>query len=368
MRLININDVPEGSVIAKPVYDSKLSLLINTGAVLTSKLLEKLKQVDIRHLYIEDEISRGIVLEPMISDEIKLQTIVYMKELYDSQLIKENNNDADLAQQAVREGQIRELKHLIDDIITEIYARNNKKYYSTELMGAEMYHYNHAVEVMILSLLIGSKMGLDRERLLKLGVGAILADIGKTRVPQEILNKKGKLEPAEFEEMKLHVDYGYHLLKNLVGLSSLSRQIILLHHEKLDGSGYPNGFTGENIPLLVRIVTVCDIFGAIVSDRNYNNRISVDTALEILRSATPTKLDQDVFHKLMEVVDIYPPGSIIELSNGKVGIVMFNNPNSPTRPVVRLIDATISNEADKIVDLMKDLTVFVKKVLPKLPE
>lgn len=367
MRLININDVQEGSTIAKPVYDSKLSLLINTGATLTDKLLSKLKQVDIRHLYIEDELSKGIVLEPMISDELKLQTIVYMKELYDSQLIKEGE-ETNLVQQAVREGQIRELKNLIDDIITEIYARNNKKYYSTELMGAEMYHYNHAVEVMILSLLIGTKMGLDRERLLKLGMGAILADIGKTRVPQEILNKKGKLEPEEFEEMKLHVDHGYHLLKNLVGLSSLSRQIILLHHEKLDGSGYPNGFSGENIPLLVRIVTVCDIFGAIVSDRNYNNRISVDTALEILRSATPSKLDPDVFHKLMEVVDIYPPGSIIELSSGKVGIVMFNNPNSPTRPVVRLIDSSIRNDEDKIVDLMKDLTVFVKKVLPKLSE
>ena len=179
MRLVNITEVPQGSKIAKPVYDSKLSLLINSGATLTENLIGKLMQVDIRHLYIEDEISKGIVLEPMISDELKLQTIVFMKNLYDSQMQKEN-----IQTEQVREDSIRELKALIDDIITEIYSKNNQKYYSTELMGAEMYHYNHAVEVMILSLLIGKKMGLDRERLLKLGMGAVLADVGKTRVPQ----------------------------------------------------------------------------------------------------------------------------------------------------------------------------------------
>ncbi len=358
MRLVNIGDVEVGSIIAKPVYDSKLSLLINKGAKLSELLIKKLIQADIRHLYIEDEISRGIELDPMISDEIKLQAFVIMKKFYESQMVKQDQNV-----EAIRESSIRELKDIIDDIITEIYSKNEQKYYSTELMGAEMYHYNHAVEVMILSLLIGRKMGLDREKLLKLGMGAILADIGKARVPQDILNKKGKLEPEEFDEMKRHVDYSYAILKDLVGLSSLSRQIILLHHEKLDGSGYPNGFTGEQIPLLVRIATVCDIFSAIVADRTYNNRISVDTAIEILRGAAPTKIDQDVFMTLLQVIDIYPPGTLVELGNGQVGIVIQSNPNSPTRPILRIIEQEGQNHE---VDLMQELTLFIKKVLPKL--
>lgn len=358
MRLVNIGDVEVGSVIAKPVYDSKLSLLINKGAKLSELLLKKLVQADIRHLYIEDEISKGIELDPMISDEIKLQAFVIMKKFYESQMVKQDQNV-----EAIRESSIRELKDIVDDIITEIYSKNEQKYYSTELMGAEMYHYNHAVEVMILSLLIGRKMGLDREKLLKLGMGAILADIGKSRVPQDILNKKGKLEPEEFDEMKRHVDYSYAILKDLVGLSSLSRQIVLLHHEKLDGSGYPNGFTGEQIPLLVRIATVCDIFSAIVADRTYNNRISVDTAIEILRGAAPTKIDQDVFMTLLQVIDIYPPGTLVELGNGQVGIVIQSNPNSPTRPILRIIEQDGQHHE---VDLMQELTLFIKKVLPKL--
>ena len=358
MRLVNIGDVEVGSVIAKPVYDSKLSLLINKGAKLSELLLKKLVQADIRHLYIEDEISKGIELDPMISDEIKLQAFVIMKRFYESQMVKQDQNV-----EAIRESRIRELKDIVDDIITEIYSKNEQKYYSTELMGAEMYHYNHAVEVMILSLLIGRKMGLDREKLLKLGMGAILADIGKARVPQDILNKKGKLEPEEFDEMKRHVDYSYAILKDLVGLSSLSRQIVLLHHEKLDGSGYPNGFTGEQIPLLVRIATVCDIFSAIVADRTYNNRISVDTAIEILRGAAPTKIDQDVFMTLLQVIDIYPPGTLVELSNGQVGIVIQCNTNSPTRPILRIIEKDGQHHE---IDLMQELTLFIKKVLPKL--
>ena len=362
MRLVNIIDVEVNSIIAKPVYDSKLSLLINKGAKLSEVVLNKLKAADIRHLYIEDEISKGVVLEPLISDEIKLQAFVIMKNIYESQMSKN-----DIQVEALRESSIKELKDLIDDIITEIYSRNEQKYYSTELMGAEMYHYNHAVEVMILSLLIGRKMGLDRERLLKLGMGAVLADIGKMRVPQEILNKKGKLEPLEFEEMKRHVDYSYSMLKDLVGLSSLSRQIVLLHHEKLDGTGYPNGFSGDQIPLLVRIATVCDIFSAIVSDRTYNNRISVDTAIEILRSAAPSKVDQDVFTTLLQVIDIYPPGTIVELGNGQVAIVVSSNQNSPTRPILRIIIDSSNKVAGEEIDLMQELTLFIKKVLPKLP-
>lgn len=206
-------------------------------------------------------------------------------------------------------------------------------------------------------------MGIDRERLLKLGMGAILSDIGKSKVPDHILNKKGKLEPSEFEQMKKHVEYGYDMVKELVELSPLSRQIILLHHEKLDGSGYPNGFVADQIPLLVRIVTICDIFSAIVSDRTYNNRISADVAVEILRSASPVKLDSDIINYMMQIVDMYPPGTLVELSTGQYAIVIDNNLSAPTRPILRIL----SEEQYTEVDMMKDLTVFIKKVVSRLP-
>ena len=358
MRLIHINEVNPGIKIAKPIYDSKLSLLVQKDTVLSNTLIEKLKQIDIRHVYIEDDISKGIVLEPMISDTLKLQAITMMKMIYE--LHDQGNGEKP---KQVREEHIRSLRAIIDDIISEIYSQYDKKYYSTELMGAEMYHYDHAVEVMILSVLIGKKMGIDRERLLKLGMGAILSDVGKSKVPDHILNKKGKLDPSEFEQMKKHVEYGYDMVKELVELSPLSRQIILLHHEKLDGSGYPNGFISDQIPLLARIVTICDIFSAIVSDRTYNNRISVDVAVEILRSAAPVKLDSDIINYMLQIVDMYPPGTLVELSSGQYGIVIDNNLSAPTRPILRIISEDQYTE----VNMMKDLTLFIKKVVSRLP-
>lgn len=360
MRMISVQDAFEGLVVAKPIYDARFSLLIRDGNTLTERTIEKLKTSDIRHLYIEDEISKGIDLEPIISEQLKFQAISIMKKIYESQM-PENNLNGNIPQ--ITEGDIRELKHLVDDVLAEIYQSQDRKYYSTEFLGADVYHFDHAVEVMILSVLIGRKMGIDRERLIKLGMGAILADLGKSRVPQEILNKRGKLDEDEFTQMKQHVDYSYGILKDLVELSPTARQIILLHHEKLDGSGYPNGFVADQIPLTARIVAVCDIFCAIVSDRTYNNRISVDVAIEILRSASPVKLDQDVVHTLIQIIDIYPPGTIVELSDSRIGIVVSNNAGSPTRPIVRMIDnPSVSS------DLMKDLTLFIKKALPKLPE
>ena len=359
MRMISVQDAVDGLMVAKPIYDSRFQLLIRDGNLLTEKNIEKLKLSDIRHLYIEDDISEGIVLEPIISEQLKFQSISLMKKIYESQ-VPENYPVGNMPQ--ITEEQIRTLKGLVDDVLTEIYQSQDRKYYSTEFLGAEVYHFDHAVEVMILSVLIGRKMGIDRERLIKLGMGAILADLGKARVPQEILNKRGKLDESEFNQMKKHVDYSYAILKDLVELSPTARQIILLHHEKLDGSGYPNGFVDDQIPLTARIVAVCDIFCAIVSDRTYNNRISVDVAIEILRSASPVKLDADVVHTLIQIVDIYPPGTIVEMSNGNVGIVVSNNTGSPTRPIVRMASAK-----GEVVDLMKDLTLFVKKALPKLP-
>ncbi len=361
MRMISLKDAVIGQETAKPIYDSKMQMLVKKGSILSERYLEKLEQADIRHIYIEDEISRGIVLEPMISEELKIKAISFMKQLYESQ---NPNRYINKDMPEIKEEEMRELKHIIDEIISEIYDNYKKKYYSTEFLGAEVYHFDHAVEVMILSVLIGQKMGLDHDRLIKLGMGAILADIGKVRVPDDILNKKGKLTDVEFQEMQKHVQYSYVILKDLVELSPIARQIILLHHEKLDGSGYPNGFKGDKIPLMARIVAICDIFSAIVSDRTYNNRISVDVAIEILRAAASTKLDPDVFHYLLQVIDIYPPGTIIELSNDSLGIVIENNPSSATRPIVRIIN----QDEYKEVDLMKDLTLFVKKALPSLPE
>lgn len=359
MRLISINHVENGAILAKPIYDANLALLVPKGAKCSEHLKNKLIQLNVKHLYIDDSLSEGIDIEPLIADTTKLRAVTLMKEIYESQRIKDDQKANDL-----REKVIAELKSIVDDVISEIQDKRHLKYFTTELLGADIYHYDHAVEVMILSLLIGIQMGLDKDKLTKLGLGAILADIGKYHVADEILYKRGKLTAEEFKEMEKHVDYGYQALKNLVGLSATSRQIVALHHEKLDGTGYPNKFKGDNIPLLVRIATVCDIFSAIVSDRTYNKRISVNTALEILQSAAPTKLDPSVVQSLFQVVDIYPPGTLVKITGGQKGIVIKNTPSAPTRPLIRTFEGIDEETKYETINLMENLTLFIEEVIP----
>lgn len=356
MRLLGISYVKDGDIVAKNIYDTKLNLLVSAGRKLDGKFIEKLKSANITYVYIDDEISKGIEIDSIVDDTFKLRTVNILKKIYDNQM----ENQEKLI--TISDLEISDLKDLIDGFIDDIYSKRDKKYFSTDIMGQDMYTYNHCIEVSILSLKIGHHMGLDRERLNRLGIGALLSDIGKSKVPKELINKKGVLEPSEFEEVKKHVLYGYNMIKGSVNLTPHSKQIVYMHHEKLDGSGYPEGFKGENIPLMARIVAVADIFDAIASDRTYSNRRSVGETVEILRTASGTKLDSDVLTTLNSVVEVYPPGTLVQLTDGSTGIVKANN-SSPTRPIVGIIkDGAIIEE----LNMMEVLTVFIKSVLQRI--
>lgn len=358
MRLLNLEYVNIGDKIAKPIYDSKLKLLVNAGIKITESLKRKMIEANVSYVYIDDEISEGIEIESLVADEEKLRAIGILKEI-EAELTNDKNPSPQISDYLVKE-----LKDLIDAFIDYIYMNRTIKYFSTELMSVDMYTFNHNIEVAILALKIGHQMSLDRQNLMKLGVGAILADIGKLRVPKEIVNKKGKLTPDEFKEMQRHVNHGYNYIKSSVNVAPQTKQIVLLHHEKLDGSGYPERFVANQIPLLVRIVTVCDIFDAIASDRTYSQRNSIGSTLKILRSAAGLKLDQNVVSAISNVIEAYPPGTIVKLTNGKIAIVVKNT-GSIARPIVRIIE---NKKAIKDLNLMTDLTLFIEEVLPKLPE
>lgn len=358
MRLINLEYIGNGEKIAKPIYNDQLKLLVGAGTTITNSLKSKLLNANVTYVYIDDQISQGITIESIVPDEEKLMAIAILKK------IEKEITDEKATIIQISDGILSELKALIDSYIDHIYARRNIKYFSTELMSVDMYTFNHNIEVAILALKIGHQMGLARQDLLKLGVGAILADIGKLKVPKEIINKKGKLTPDEFKEMQRHVNYGYNYIRSSINVAPQTKQIVLLHHEKLDGSGYPENFESHQIPLLVRIVTVCDIYDAIVSDRTYSQRNSIDKTMEILRAVAGSKLDFNVVSALGNVIEVYPPGTILKLTDDSIGIVIENT-QSGARPIVRIIK---DKKEVREVNLLQDLTLFIKDVLPRLPE
>lgn len=352
MRLISIERVEVGDVLGKPVYDDKCQLLLAKDVSLTSNYIERLKRANIQCIYIDDELSEGLEAENVIPDELKIKSIATVKTAF--------KDLSDRKGSSYNIKSIESIKQIVDEMMHIIYENPSTLYCMTELMGTDMYTYNHSAEVAALSMLVAKSMKMNDTFIQKIGVGAILHDVGKMSVPAEILNKVDPLDDVESKLMKEHPQMGYDLLKDNDYISPISRQIVLLHHEKLNGSGYPFMMSGEQIPIHVRIVTLCDIFNAISSNRAYKRRMNADEALELIRAEAIYELDRDIYYHLLKVVNIYPVGTVVELSNGEVGIVIKENYEAQTRPVVQVIR---QKKRAEIIDLMECLTLFISKTI-----
>lgn len=352
MRLKSIERVDIGDVLAKPVYDNKCQLLLAKSAPLTEQYIKRLKDANVQCVYIDDALSEGIEIEQVIPDELKIRSINTVKNVFQTLSSSKGN------MYTVKT--FEDIKSIVDTILGMIYENNQTLYCMTELMGTDMYTYYHSAEVAILSMMVARSMGLNNTFIEKIGVGAMLHDIGKMNIDAAILNKIDPLTTEERELIKKHPQMGYDMLKESLNVSPISRQIVLLHHEKLNGSGYPLGLQSQEIPIAVRVVTMCDIFNAITSNRSYKPRLNADLALELLRTETVYELDREVFHHLLKVVNIYPKGSLVELTDGRVGMVIEENKMVQTRPVVQIVE---NGQKKEIVDLMMHLTLFIAKTL-----
>lgn len=352
MRLVSIDRVSVGDLLGKSVFDDKCQLLLGKGVALTQNYIERLMSSNIHCVYVDDELSEGLEVKNLISDELKVKSIATVKNVF--------KDLSDKRGSTYHVKQIDGIKNIVNEMMQIIYDNPSTLYCMTELMGSDMYTYNHSAEVAILSMLVAKSMKMNDTFVQKIGVGAMLHDLGKMQIPGEVLNKPTELDADEMALIKTHPQLGYDLLKDNNFISPLSRQIVLLHHEKLNGSGYPHHMVGDQIPIHVRIVTVCDIFNAISSNRAYKEKLNADQALEILRAESVYELDRDIYYHLLKVVNIYPVGTIVRLSNDLLAIVIKENPEVQTRPVLQVIRD--KKRAEK-VDLMDDLTLFISNTI-----
>ncbi len=352
MRLKSINHVEPGDALGKAVYDDKCQLLLARGVALTDGYIDRLKKSNIHCVYVNDELSEGLEFDNVIPDEVKVQSVNVVRNVFKDIT---GRKGVSLSNEGVEA-----IKDIIDEMMGLIYSNKDTLYVMTELMGTDMYTYNHSAEVAILAMLVAKSLGLNNQYIQKVGIGAMLHDIGKMKIPNEVLNKVDTLSDDEFKLIKEHASLGYDLLKESLTISPISRQIVLLHHEKLDGKGYPMMLDSEDIPIHVRIVTICDIFNALVSNRAYREKMSVDTALETIRAEAIYQLDREIYYHLIKVVNIYPVGTIVELSTGDRGIVIKENKEAQTRPIVQVIR---EQKKAEIINLLNDLTIFITKTV-----
>ncbi|WP_350432098.1 HD-GYP domain-containing protein [Shewanella sp. H8] len=234
------------------------------------------------------------------------------------------------------------------------------------LRTKDAYLLEHSINVAFLLVTFGKHLNLERELLKQMAVGGILHDIGKIQVDNEILHKPGKLTPDEFEKMKLHQVYAVEIMNETKGLSQVSKDVCLMHHEKLDGRGYPNGLKDEQLPLHGRMSCIVDIFDALTAARCYKEAMSPAAAFKILISLTPFHLDQKLVYEFIRCVGIYPVGSIVQLSDQRVGIVWDSKGRDALNPIVKCFYSIKHKRYTEVtmVDLLKSELHIERGVSP----
>lgn len=197
--------------------------------------------------------------------------------------------------------------------------------------------YAHSHNVTLISYAIGRWLGLKAEDLEKLTISAILLDIGKMKIDPELLNKKGPLTADEKDECKKHVVYSYELVKDYENLDNKIKQTILLHHERMDGSGYPMGFKKDKIPLFARIVAIADIYDALTSGRPYREKKTPFEAIKILETEYIDKLDTKILYIFLRRIGNCFIGQRVRLNDGRIGEIVFLPKQYLYKPIIKLI-------------------------------
>lgn len=263
--------------------------------------------------------------------------------------------------------EVQPFEALADNMIESVMLDADALKCVSALRSKDAYLLEHSINVAFLLVTFGRYLDFDTDMLRQLAIGGILHDIGKIKVDSQVLNKPGKLTAEEYEHVKLHQTYAVEIMSQTKGLSQISKDISLMHHEKLDGNGYPRGLKGDEIPIHGRMSCIVDIFDALTATRCYKEAMSPAAAFKILISLTPFHLDQKLVYEFIRCVGVYPVGSLVQLSDGRVGIVWAAKGRDALHPKVKCF-YSIKNKCYtkvEIVDLLRSSFNIEKGISPR---
>ncbi|MFN4342483.1 MAG: HD-GYP domain-containing protein [Azonexus sp.] len=243
---------------------------------------------------------------------------------------------------------------LVEEISNSVLRNPGALISLARLKTADDYTFMHSVAVCALMIALARQLGLDETQVREAGMAGLLHDLGKAMIPLDVLNKPGKLTDAEFALVKTHPEEGEKLLREGSGISEITRDVCLHHHEKVDGSGYPKGLNGETMSLFAKMGAVCDVYDAVTSNRPY--KAGWDPAESIKRMAEWTgHFDPLVFQAFVKSLGIYPIGSLVRLASGKLGVVIEQGEQSLLKPRVKVFFSTKSQAyiQPEIIDLAR---------------
>lgn len=337
----SISEVKSGMQTAETIFNEYGAVIIAKDTTLDDYMIEKIKKLGILKVKIY-----------VHNDEM---VPVTKTELFNAQYNENINNVKDILHDISSGKSIdtEKINEVSDSIIVRINENRDIIGCINQMRSSDEYTYSHCVNVSLLCMLIGKWMKLDVRKVKSLILSGFLHDIGKARIPPEILNKPGPLTPDEYSEVKKHTIYGFKLAESIPNIEESVLKGILLHHEREDGSGYPFGLKGERIHEFGKILAVADTYDAMTSNRIFKGKECPFEVFELLENDSFGVLDHKVVNTFLMNIGSYYNGDSVLLSTGDIGEIVYMNPNHLSQPIIKVDDVFVDLSIDTKIKIQE---------------
>lgn len=314
------------------------AFLLKRGTILTKENIDDLVKFGILGVYIEDGRTNQILDYKFIKESVSA-----IEKIFD---VCENTH------KILDGNSIKEIEKISETLVRNINRNKGVTIGISDLQTYDENTYLHSLSVTVISIAIGTELKMDNKQLCNLGVSSMLHDIGKVEIPIELISKPAKLTRDEYDVVKTHAELGAnYIIKN----DELDRDVylgVISHHEKFDGTGYPNGLMKNEIPMFGRIIAVADVYDALTAKRPYRNPVKPFEAIEYIMGGAGTSFDYDVVKAFLRKIEPYPIGSHVKLSDGRRGVIIKGNIDNPLRPVLKIVGGN-----NEVLDLHNDFSL-----------
>jgi HD-GYP domain-containing protein (c-di-GMP phosphodiesterase class II) len=299
MRKVSINQIKPGMVTCKPVLGFLGQVLLRSDLEINDRHIYYLGQMGISAIYVHDERMADVSVEDPLSFEIRSESRALVARLMkDLDSVNPRAKGIDIKE--------KDIIAMVSKIIDELVEHKDVLIQLSDIRAHDGYLFAHSVNCCVISLLIATKMNYDTNTLKILATGALLHDIGLIAVPQMILKKPGNLTEEEYEAVQKHPQFGYEIFKKTKIFSERAAEIILQHHERNQGQGYPAGLKGKEMASLARIVAVADVYDALTSDKTYRDAYKAHEAIEMMISWGGEMFDLEILRNFLQIVSALP--------------------------------------------------------------
>ncbi len=378
---VSINDLKKGHFVVDIVEQHGTYNLTRAGHIKNSIVVDNLKAKGVESVLIDTTKTIDEALSVNLPEQHENSGPVILEVTKAKKLFNESKK---LQQQMfldIQQGRSINLGPIIDatqQTITAIFKNPDALICVINIRNKNEYLLEHSISVSVLMTVFARFLKIDRKIIQQLAIGAFLHDVGKIKVPNQILNKRGKLTETEYRMIQKHVNYSIDIIKATPGISPLSLEVAALHHERLDGSGYPLKLKQADISNYGAMIAICDVFDALTADRCYKESYSHIKAFSILRKlASDGKLMPRLVDLFIKCLGVYPVGTIVELNANRLAIVESRNQDDPINPKVRCFynieshryimtkDIDLATEADFIIKGVKakDFNLDMNKII-----